>query len=493
MTDRPHVILLMADHLRADCLSCYGDLGVRTPRLDELASQSVIFDRAYCSTPLCVPTRTSLATGKWPHTTGVIVNGGRFEREIPWRTLGPGHRTYYEQFADAGCPITHVGIQHVHSVPELAQRVPQADVNRGQSPYEAMREAGALLPEALEWRRPVPEWHNGRPVVRMSYSPMYIQPLDTDPHLFPDIFWTDRMVQKIEEADPSVPRFWVFQLWAPHPPYWVPRRYAEMYDPASIQLPADVGRWSEHQPAHYLHGSPSQGSQFMRDDWRRTWAAYFGLTTLVDDCMGRVIDAFRKKGIWNDALAVFVQDHGENLGGHGCFQKFTMHEASARLPLLVKPPGGAGGESGTRRSQPVGHVDIAPTFCDYASLPPMEGAWGSSLRRLVADPAASWRDATFCEYNGDHGRGYPTRAMMTDRYKYACHFAGGPDEMYDVVSDPLEERNLASLPEHRERGAAMRTRIGQWMRETGDVLDLDADADFNPFMWSRYERPMPVG
>lgn len=337
MPDTPHIILFMADHLRADCLSCYGRLGVNTPNLDAMADESVVFDRAYCSTPLCVPTRTSMATGKWPHATGCIVNGGRFETERPWAHFSAQHRTYYEHLADAGYEITHVGIQHLRSEKPLNERVPDATIINSEG-FAALREAGHELPQRRQWWKPVPEWNNGSPVVRMSASPMYVETLPFGAELFPDCVWADHMVRQIEQADASQPRFWVFQLWAPHPPYWVCEPYASMYDPDKIELPRNVGRWYEASPAHLLHGSPSQASQFMPDDWRKTWAAYFGLTTMVDDCMGRVIDAFKAKGIWNDAMALFTQDHGENLGGHGCFQKMTMYEDSARVPMLIKPP-----------------------------------------------------------------------------------------------------------------------------------------------------------
>jgi arylsulfatase A-like enzyme len=205
---------------------------------------------------------------------------------------------------------------------------------------------------------------------------------------------------------------------------------------------------------------------------------------MVDDCMGRVIDAFREQGIWDDALAVFTQDHGDCLGAHGLFQKFAMYEESAHVPLLVKPPGNAAGD---RRSNPVGHVDIANTFCDYARVPSVPGAWGDSLRGLVEDADAPWRDATFCEFNGDHGRGYPTRGVMTDRYKYLHHFSG-KDELYDVVADPRETRSLVDAPEHAARAEALRGRIADWMRETGDMLDMERDADFCPARWRSFDR-----
>lgn len=109
------------------------------------------------------------------------------------------------------------------------------------------------------------------------------------------------------------------------------------------------------------------------------------------------------------------------------------------------------------------------------------------MRPLVEDAAAPWRDATFSEFNGDHGRAYPTRAMVDERYKYIHHFSGD-DEMYDVIDDPLEECNLIHEEAHAARAAAMRQGIRDWMHDTGDLLDMDEHADFHPSMWREFKR-----
>ena len=244
-----------------------------------------------------------------------------------------------------------------------------------------------------------------------------------------------------------------------------------------------MGRWYEGMPPTYLLGTGGfRGSQVLRDDWRRTWAGYFGLVTMVDDCIGRMVQALKDKGVWDDSLVVFTQDHGESLGCHAMFQKMTMYEESAHIPLLIKPPHGGGG----RRAQRVGHVDIAPTICDYAGAAPPAGTWGSSLRPPMEDASAPWREATFSEFNGDHGRAYPVRAVMAGRWKYVHHFAA-KDELYDLEEDPAETRSLIDTPEHRERCETMLQMLKDWMRETDDVLDIDRDRDFTPTDWRRID------
>jgi arylsulfatase A-like enzyme len=486
MADRPHLVLLTADQMRFDCLSAYGKLGVRTPNLDALAAESVVFDRAYCSTPLCIPTRTSLATGRWPHTTRCITNGGRHSpAETPWRFLGPETPTFYERAAGAGYRITHVGIQHVYSDPPLRERVPSADFVEALDHERHMEGLGVPANYQTDQRVPVLEFDNGRNVVLPRWaSPRIAERFPHPPEHFKDLWFARQMEQRIAACDPSQPQAFVFQAWAPHPPLFVPEPWDRMYDPAAIDLPENVGRWHPDAPATLLLGTAGiRASQVLRDEWRPVWAAYFGLVTMVDECLGRVIRALKAKGIWDDAVVVFTMDHGEHLGSRRLCEKMTMYEESAHVPLFVRAPGAKPG----RRAPPVGHVDLAPTLCDYAGAKPLGDAWGRSLRALVDDPAAPWRDATFSEFHGDHGRGFPQRAVVTDRYKYVHHFCAH-DELYDLREDPNETRSLAADPAQAKLRGELRARLRDWMRATDDFLDLERHASFTPADWARLDR-----
>ena len=304
MGKRPHIILLMADHLRFDCLAYSGrKIGVQTPHLDALAEESVVFEHAYCSTPLCIPTRTSIATGKWPHTTGAIVNG-----PVVFRTIGPEHRTVYEQLVENGYRLTLTGRQHVFTIPPLEERMPSADINRDVNWEEHLRARGFAPPRCDDERVPRPEYRNGRADIRFTTRPGFVRRTEFDAEHFLDVFWANRMVEKIKAANPASPHAWFFFAWAPHPPFFVPDPYFSMYDPGNIELPENVGRWYQGQPPHLLHGTGAYGCTMLRDEWRPTWAAYFGLVTMVDQAIGRVIASLRRQGFWEDALVIFVQD-----------------------------------------------------------------------------------------------------------------------------------------------------------------------------------------
>lgn len=476
MTQLQHVVVLMADQLRRDTLSCYGNLPVATPHLDALAKECVIFDRAYCASPLCVPTRISMYSGQWPHTTGAIVNGNGIDDELPYATLSAEHRTLYERLDAAGYQITQVGVQHVRAQPALGKRVPAAHIESFEA-WRAWAEQNGVASDVdslvAEHLRPVPNFNHGKPVAIHFPTPKAIAEFPHPVETFLDPWWATRAEQLIADLDPGTPQFFQALFWAPHPPYVVPEPYFSMYPLDEIELPESVGMWYPDQPASLLLQTPGiLGSQLSREEYRAPWSAYYGLVTMVDDCIGRVIRALKDKDIWDDALVIFMLDHGELLGSHALMQKHCCYEEAAHVALMVKPPRGA---APGRREQLVGHIDFANTICDYAGIAPMEESPGQSFRPVVEDTAAPWRDVTFMEYNGDWGRSTPMRAVVADiagqTFKYIYHFEDH-DELYDVSADPLEKTSLARDPGYQALRSQLRQRVAQWMADTGDFLRI---------------------
>jgi len=471
--ERPHVVLLMADHLRWDCLSSYGDLAVRTPHLDALAEESVVFERAYCATPLCTPTRCSMYTGKHPHVHGAIVNGHIYEEEQPYGCINPEHRTLYEVLDDAGYGVMHVGVQHCRCEPDITERVPEAYFG-GNEYFEHAAERGIKRnPQTREFFVPSIEWRGGRPVVdRRGQHRKTRFPHGAEDFL--DGWWSRLAAEKVAGLDFSRPQYVEALFWAPHPPMEVPEPYHSMYPPEGIELPETVGRWYDGQPASLLFQTCGHlGHGRLREEFRETWSAYFGLVTMVDECIGRVVAALRERGIWDDALVVFTQDHGDMLGCHHLLQKNCFYEAAAHVPLLIKPPGGAAG----RRAQLASAIDYCPTVCDYAGLESPDGVAGRSLRPVAEQRATEWRDAVFMEYNGDQGRNiWPTRGIVAEAdgrlWKYIWT-SGDVDELYNVTEDPMEKESLVDCEGHGALRRRLRERLARWMSETGDPVRIE--------------------
>ena len=460
-----HVVLIMADQQRRDTIGAYGSRYGATPNLDAFAEEATVFDRAYCACPLCVPTRTAMYTGQYPHRNGVVVNGWT-PIERPYAQLRPEVPTLYEHLDDAGYHLTHVGVDHCRSIPPINERVPGMSYS-GNSEYDRyLAEQGLEDPDTSWTKAPSCDFDAGRPIM----FPYTTSRTGTWPHEaehFKDLFWTREAERIIETLDPNRPQFIETLFWAPHVPLVAPEPYASMYRPEDIELPETCGVWCEGQPATLCHHLPGQfGAMRQRDEWREPWAVYLGLCRLADDAIGRVISALKRRGIWDDALVIFTLDHGEMMGSHACFQKMCMYEEATHIPLMIKP---AGGKTRDRVSGLASPVDIGPTVCDALGIEPMADGDGVSLGPLLDGAAESVREDLFIEFNGNSGRGYESRAIVRDRWKYT-YTRGDRDELYDLMDDPGETVNRAEDSDCAETRADLRARLADMMRANGDRL-----------------------
>jgi arylsulfatase A-like enzyme len=479
MPRRPHVIVLMTDQHRFDTLGAYGDRQCHTPNLDALAAESVVFDRHYTSCPLCVPARTSLATGRWASRTGVIVNYW-IPEEARYGTLGPRYKTLYECFAEEGYRVAQIGVQHVNCDPKLPQRVPSGLFVDRNEYNQYMAERGLTQSSDKPYRAPCPDFVNGQMVVAEYTTPRTGVWPHAPEHFF-DQWIARRTVDCIERADPDQPLLLFANCWSPHCPLWAPQPYASMYDPAKIDLPGNVGRWYPGQPAMQLVNLPGfLGASVGMEDWRKAWAIYLGLVTLVDKSVGQIIDALKRRGFWDNALVIFSPDHGEMLGSHRMWQKMCMYEESIRTPMFLKPPHMDPSRAHSRITGLTSHVDLMNTMFDYTGIGLDDSADSLSLRPLIEGSAGKIRDEVFSEFNGNAGRGSFSRAIVTDRYKFVyCRmqtYTQAEYELYDRDADPLETVNLAADPAHRLIRDDLARRLAKWMAGTGDALPFEMPA-----------------
>jgi arylsulfatase A-like enzyme len=471
--------MLMTDQHRFDTLGAYGDRQCHTPNLDALASQSVIFDRQYTTCPLCVPMRTSLATGMWPNRTGVIVNYW-IPEEAKYGTLAPRFKTLYERFAEEGYRVAQIGVQHVNCDPPLPRRVPGGHFSGQEAYKEYVKAQGLQLPDDKAYRAPCPDFVNGQMVKAVYTSPKAgAWPLPAE-HYY-DKFLARRMVEYIDSLDTDQPQLLFCNFWSPHCPLTVPEPYASMYDPAKVELPENIGQWYEGQSAMQLINLPGfMGATASMEDWRKAWAIYLGMVTLVDECLGEVIAALRRKGIWDDSLVFFTPDHGEMLGSHRLWQKMCMYEEAIRTPTFIKSPRMDRSRAGQRVSGLTSHVDFMNTMFDYTGIGTDPASDGLSLRPLIEGTASKIRDEVFSEFNGNAGRGSFSRAIITDRYKFIyCRtqtYTRAEYELYDRQTDPLETKNLVADPAHCSIRDDLARRLAKWMVSTGDALPFEMPA-----------------
>ncbi len=469
MAKQPHVILIMTDQQRADTLAAYGDRQCDTPHLDRLADQSIVFDRHYSPCPLCVPTRTAMATGLYPHRSGAMINTW-IPEERQYGTLRPEYTTIFERLLAEGYNLGHIGVQHIFSEPSFQERCDGATFIGKQDYSEYLQANGLTEPKLTEYRAPCPEFINGRMICDWYTSARTGRhPLPAE-HFF-DSYLSTRAVEFIESADTSQPLALACLLWAPHPPLAVPAPYDTLYDPAKLELPVNVGQRYSGQPASQLMNLPGfMGATVTMEQWRQVWAAYLGLVTMADRCIGQVVEALWRRGLWDDALVIFTVDHGEMLGSHRMWQKMCMYEEAIRVPLLIKPPGAGSNGRGVRRSQLTSHVDVPATICDYLGIDWQAGD-GMSLRPVIETPASPTREMVYSEFNGNAGRGSFQRAAITASHKY-IHNEGDHAELYNLEHDPLERENLIGKAEVASTQQQLHKALHEWMSRSGDFLDI---------------------
>ncbi|MDX1983042.1 MAG: sulfatase [Bryobacteraceae bacterium] len=402
-----NVLFIAIDDLNTDA-GCYG-APVKTPSIDRLASQGVRFDRAYCQYPLCNPSRTSLLSGRRPPRTTVMENTTWFRDAMPDVVTLPEHfrRNGYRTLATG--KIFHGGL----------------DDDR------AWDVGGTPLRRAAP-RNPAEQKK------RVQHADRF-QALEGEGESEPDVRNATRAIQMLREKHDK-PFFMAVGFAKPHVPFLAPRKYFDLYDPASIQLPPDfapepVGRTPAYRPNFDIFiqrpASP--------DEARRMIAGYRAATSFMDAQIGRVLAALEETGRRRDTVVVLFGDHGFHLGDKGMWSKQTLFEKSARVPLVVSVPGMAAGKPCGRT---VELLDIYPTLADLCGLPAPRAIDGESFAPLLRDPARRWDHPAYTFLRRGKVMGASVR---TERYRYTEWDGGAAgSELYDHASDPGESRNLAS-------------------------------------------------
>ena len=426
---RLNVLFLMADDLNVD-LGAYG-APVSTPNIDGLAAAGVRFDRAYTQYPLCNPSRASMLTGRRPDATGVTRNPGQPNPMSPhFRERLPNAVTLPQLFKNNGWFSARVGKLYHYGVPN----------NIGTS----------SLDDFLSWDLVInPRGHDREihdRIFTIGQPGNFGGTLSWFADDVPDEEQTDGIgaleaVRLLERfARERRPFFLGVGFYRPHTPYVAPKKYFDQYDPARITVPvlSDDDRARSPAPAY----ASAQAAQDAMTDGRRREAiqAYRASTSFMDAQVGVVLRALDRLGLRENTVVVFTSDHGYHLGDHGLWQKSSLFEASARVPLVIVAPGARG--NGRVARGVVELVDLYRTLADLAGVSPADEIEGTSLRPMLDNPAAEVKPYAFSQVRN----GY---AVRTVRYRYVEWLAGKNGvQLYDMEADPNETRNLASDPAH---------------------------------------------
>jgi arylsulfatase A-like enzyme len=405
-------LVVISDQMRYDALQCNGNPYVETPNLNRLAERSVKFTNAFTSAPICSPARHSLISGKYPHAHGVINNG-----------------------VDPRLPLTDIA----HMLNDVNYR--SAQINA--VPYKKNPDLGfetVLTPEletlVSEQDKEAIKWEHSDEIRRRSAG------VSTRPkELHKGYLTAEGAVEWLEKAAAgnSPFHFWV-GFHEPHPPFFPPRENFERFDQSKFALPDVVP--DDAPPPHPNFAKRQKEWKDMTAEQKRImYAGYYGLVEMADEFVGKVLDALDRLGLADETMIVFTADHGEQLGDHHMYLKFVMREPSVHIPLMIAHPK----LQPCWRHELVSHVDLFPTFCDYAGAAIPSGLHGYSLRPLLESGGATveWPRKDVISQIKDNVM------IRTADWKLNV-YDGELGELYHISEDQREHNNLIHSPEHAD-------------------------------------------
>jgi arylsulfatase A-like enzyme len=439
VSNRPNVLFVFADQLRAQATAFAGDPNVRTPNLDRLHAQSLSFTTAVSSTPVCCPTRASLLTGQYPLTHGLFMNDVPLSDEAP---------SIAHAFASAGYDTGYIGKWHVdghgwegYIPPERRQgfrfwRTLECTHDYNHSRYYSDQDDASAAA--------------GTPVLRTWDG------YDVDAQTAcAQSFIRDHAVRDSGDGASAQPFFLMLSWGPPHGPYHTaPEESRALYDPDRITLRPNVPD---------THAAQS----------RRDLAGYYAHITALDAALGRLLHTLEDCGLADDTLLVFTSDHGDHLGSHGLGGKQTPWDESILVPFLVRWPR-ALGTAYRDVDLPFATPDVMPTLLGLCGLPipaTVEGTDYSPTLRGVPqiDPDAAlvacyFVHGAFRKMGGRHYRGIRTR------WHTYVRDLSGPWLLYDNAADPFQLHNLCGLPAHAALQADLDSRLRRLLEQRGDAF-----------------------
>lgn len=463
LTDtRPNVLLIFTDQQHVNMMSAAGNPYLNTPNMDKLAKRGVMFRQSYCTSPVCGPARSSIITGLMPHQTGVEWNGD---------SIKAGIRNVGEIFRTAGYETTWAGKWHL----------PESYPQRAKAKQKTIK-GFDLLP----FRDPeIENWMLGS---------------ETDPPL------SRAVVKYLNAYDQVAPFFLAVSYHNPHDICFYPRKEGWVNEGDSLleirhygfeyKLPEVVGTHPDHYadlpPLPDNHGVEHNEPEFISDkrkyhqeygvetnlayqefgdaEWQGYLNAYYRLTEQVDAEIGKVLAALEANNLDENTLIIFTADHGDGAAAHKWSAKLSLYNESATVPMLVSFPGHIP-ENQVDSHNLVSQIDIVPTLCDYAGLNTESKITGKSMRPIIDNPKATWRDyivVELADFKPDRQR--KGRMLRTATHKYTIFSSGDRNEqLFEVGTDPGEIHNLATLPEMQKVRSQHMMMLQNWMRQWQDV------------------------
>lgn len=426
----PNVLLVCFDHWPGQLMGASGNTHILSPTVDQLCRNGVHFTEAYSATPTCIPARRGLMTG-----TRAQTHGDRIFNET--LRMDPGLPTMPQVFGEAGYQTYAVGKLHVYPQRSrigfdevILNEEGRHHLGGGKDDYELFLYDSGYAGHELSHA--------------MGNNVYTVRPWHL-PEEFHQTNWTTKnMCRTIQRRDPDRPAFWYCSYAAPHPPIVPPAHYLDMYERLGVDMPF-IGEWAERfddMPYALRHQAGRWPG--MDDETKMAMArkGFYAQCTYIDHQLRLLVGTLREEGLLDNTIIMLTGDHGDMLGNHRQWAKPPMLEYAAKIPMILVPTADyAHGGHHVRDTRFAELRDVMPTLLDMCGVPIPDTVEGLSL---VSDAA---RDHLYCEHHEDDRS---MRMVRRDRYKLIYYPAGNRIQLFDLIDDPREMKDLSGMPKHKD-------------------------------------------
>jgi len=452
---KANLLFIWTDEQRADTMAAYGNTKIHAPNLNKLASESFVFKRTYITQPVCSPSRGSVMTGLWPHTSGVTDNNitlGKETQCLPEMIDSPQYQTAYmgkwhlgdEIFAQHGFDewvAIEDGYSKYYSSPDKKQA--RSDyyhflVSRGHKPGKNnafSRNYAASLP-----------YEESKPKFLATKACDFMQRHQDEPFIL------------------------YINFLEPHMPFTGP--FNNEHDPADVDLPENFNDpLEENEPQVYRKRLAKIIKKYGTDEkgYRKLIAKYWGLVTELDTAVGQINKKLEELGLADNTIVVFTSDHGDMMGSHRLVEKCVMYEESVKVPLLLRVPWMS--KKQNMIEAPVSHIDLVPTLLDLMKCPKPQHLEGASLLPLMKGGKAA-EDHVFIEWSRNSYMNSHMRTVVSpDGWKLSL-LKTDKNQLFDLTNDPGETTNLYDSGKHADVIKRLTKKIHNWQKKTKDTLEL---------------------
>lgn len=442
-----NVFFIAVDDLRP-VLGCYGNAVAKTPHIDALAEQAMVFENAYCQAASCLPSRTSVLTGLRVGTTRVTSN-----RDGHFRTRLPDHITLPQHFKSSGYFCQEFGKMFHEQDPvswSVKKFIPKSEYAY---PIYGKPETLTLQKNLKAFDKPDNWWgyqegRNARWVRALSWE----DPDVADEYLF-DGQLAEAVIQSLGEKRDR-PFFFGVGFFRPHLPFVAPKKYFDLYPLETLALPEnrELPHGSPPFASHYsseLRSYTDIGREEIISEEKQLQLlrAYYASVSYVDEQVGKILQVLDQRDLRKNTVIVLWSDHGYHFGEHGTWNKATNFEEATRVTCIVSVPGFK--HPGTHTNALVELIDLYPTLSELCGLAIPRGLEGTSFVPLLKNPDQNWKKAAFSQITPGRVPGF---TMRTQRYRYTEWIHSGDTiaaELYDHQTDPGENFNISGKPENR--------------------------------------------